>query len=133
MQTSVRPDLASWSTKVAAKSCVTLPSAMATLTLLHGFSQSGASWDELASLLPAGLDVIAPDLRGHGAKHPSAGEPHTLSAATEDVLRGWDELGLRRSHLVGYSLGGRLALHLAANHPERVETLAVISAHAGFE
>jgi 2-succinyl-6-hydroxy-2,4-cyclohexadiene-1-carboxylate synthase len=106
---------------------------MAHITLLHGFSQSGASWDELVRMLPAGLNVIAPDLRGHGANPTSAGEPHTLSAATEDVLRGWDELGLRRSHLVGYSLGGRLALHLAAHHPERVETLAVISAHAGFE
>ena len=84
-------------------------------------------------MLPAGLDVIAPDLRGHGGNPTPAAEPHTLGAGTEDVLRTWDELGVRRSNLVGYSLGGRLALHLAARHPDRVETLAVIGAHAGFE
>ena len=84
-------------------------------------------------MLPAGLDVIAPDLRGHGGNPTPTAEPHTLGAGTEDVLRTWDELGVRRSNLVGYSLGGRLALHLAAHHPDRVETLAVIGAHAGFE
>ena len=56
-----------------------------------------------------------------------------MGACADDILRTWDELGVRRSYLAGYSLGGRLALHLAAHHPERIETLAVIGAHAGFE
>src|SRR5207302_6106014 len=43
------------------------------------------------------------------------------------------ELVSRRSHLVGYSLGGRLALWLAARHPERVLSLTTIGAHAGLE
>jgi 2-succinyl-6-hydroxy-2,4-cyclohexadiene-1-carboxylate synthase len=106
---------------------------MAHLTFLHGFTQSGASWDELVRQLPASEEVIAPDLRGHGSNSMPRGEPHTLAACTEDMLRLWDERGVRRSHLVGYSLGGRLALYLAAHHPERVQALAVIGAHAGFE
>jgi 2-succinyl-6-hydroxy-2,4-cyclohexadiene-1-carboxylate synthase len=45
----------------------------------------------------------------------------------------WDHLGIARSHLVGYSMGGRLALHVAATRPKRILSLLTIGAHAGLE
>jgi 2-succinyl-6-hydroxy-2,4-cyclohexadiene-1-carboxylate synthase len=45
----------------------------------------------------------------------------------------WDHLGVERTHLVGYSMGGRLALHVAARKPERLLSLLTIGAHAGLE
>src|SRR5260370_2733425 len=45
----------------------------------------------------------------------------------------WDHLGVASSHLAGYSMGGRLALHVAARHPERILSLLTIGAHAGLE
>ncbi|HLQ61192.1 MAG TPA: alpha/beta fold hydrolase, partial [Candidatus Acidoferrales bacterium] len=103
------------------------------VTLLHGFTQTANSWKELAGKLPAGYRWLAPDIRGHGRTQVRPGEPYTMDACTADVLRLWDSLGVERSHLVGYSMGGRLALHLAAQHPERLLSLATIGAHAGLE
>ena len=104
----------------------------APITLLHGFTGSGAGWVELAALLP-GHTFFAPDLRGHGANPTDAREPHTMDACTADLVAAWDERGIDRTHLVGYSMGGRLAVHIAAFHPERLVSLTLISAHAGLE
>ena len=103
-----------------------------TLTLLHGFTQSGRSWDELASLLP-GYEILAPDLRGHGSNPAPAAAPHTMEGCEADLLQLWAERGVERTHLAGYSMGGRLALFLAVRHPERLLSLTTISAHAGIE
>jgi 2-succinyl-6-hydroxy-2,4-cyclohexadiene-1-carboxylate synthase len=56
-----------------------------------------------------------------------------MEACTADLEMIWDELGVERTHLVGYSMGGRLALHVAARRPERVMSLLTIGAHAGLE
>jgi 2-succinyl-6-hydroxy-2,4-cyclohexadiene-1-carboxylate synthase len=45
----------------------------------------------------------------------------------------WDHLGIERTHLVGYSMGGRLALHVAAHRPDRVLSLLTVGVHAGLE
>ncbi len=100
------------------------------MTFLHGFSQRGASWEELWSLLPTGRRLVAVDLPGHGDS-PDAGA--TMSEATQALAETWDALGIGRSALVGYSLGGRLALFAAAMLPRRVTHLITIGAHAGFE
>lgn len=102
------------------------------VSLLHGFSHSRDSWDELIGLLPPGWRWIRPDLRGHGETVVAAGDPHTMEASKADLLKLWDELGIERSHLAGYSMGGRLALHIAATTPDRVASLVIISAHAGL-
>lgn len=91
------------------------------LTLLHGFTQHGSSWSELAGLLP-GVRIIAPDLGGT-----------TMEECERGLLELWDREGVARSHLAGYSMGGRLALFVATRHPDRLLSLTVISAHAGLE
>jgi len=105
----------------------------APVTLLHGFTQSGRSWHEVVSLMPAGWKWVLPDLRGHGATQVPPGAPYTMDACTEDLERLWDSLGIARTHLVGYSMGGRLALHVAATRPERLLSLLTIGAHAGLD
>ncbi|HUZ88466.1 MAG TPA: alpha/beta fold hydrolase [Candidatus Acidoferrales bacterium] len=99
------------------------------VTLLHGFSQGRASWREMAQMLSGRHRYILPDLPGHGlASHQAA----SMAAAAAEIVRLWDQLGIDRSHLVGYSLGGRLALHLASFHPQRILSLMTIGAHAGI-
>jgi len=95
---------------------------METVTCLHGFSQRGDSWLELTSLVPGDLRWLIPDLVAT-----------TRDAAEADILDLWEGQGVSRSHLVGYSAGGRLALSFATRHPERLLTLTAIGAHAGLE
>jgi 2-succinyl-6-hydroxy-2,4-cyclohexadiene-1-carboxylate synthase len=105
----------------------------APVTLLHGFTQSGRSWRELISRMPGGWKWIAPDLRGHGETRTARGADCSMDGCTADLEALWNELGVERTHLVGYSMGGRLALHVAARRPERVLSLLTIGAHAGLE
>lgn len=105
----------------------------APVTLLHGFTQSGRSWRELIGHMPEGRMWIVPDLRGHGETQTRHRAPCSMAACTKDLLMLWEHLGVERTHLVGYSMGGRLALHVAARHPERVLSLVTIGAHAGLE
>jgi 2-succinyl-6-hydroxy-2,4-cyclohexadiene-1-carboxylate synthase len=100
------------------------------VTLLHGFTLTGASWDELVAKMPAGWKWIAPDLRGHGSAPIS---PATMDECAGDLVALWDQLGIEQSHVVGYSMGGRLALHVAVRLPERTRSLLTIGAHAGLE
>jgi 2-succinyl-6-hydroxy-2,4-cyclohexadiene-1-carboxylate synthase len=103
------------------------------VTLLHGFTQSGRSWQEVISKMPAGWMWIVPDLRGHGATETQQGAPCSMDACTADLDMLWDHLGVERTHLVGYSMGGRLALHVAARQSQRILSLLTIGAHAGLD
>ncbi len=105
----------------------------APVTLLHGFTQSGRSWREVIARLGAGFSWIVPDLRGHGDTQTRPGAPCSMKACADDLVMLWDHLGVERTHLAGYSMGGRLALHVAARHPERILSLLTIGAHAGLD
>ncbi len=90
-----------------------------TLVLLHGFSGTRRAWDGVLGQLPAErYRALALDLPGHGsaADHPW---PITFEACVRAVLDAAPE----RFVLVGYSLGGRVALHVALTAPERVTRL----------
>ena len=89
------------------------------MTFVHGFTQRGASWEELWSLLPDGRRLVAVDLPGHGDS-PDTGA--TLPEAARALTETWDALGITESALVGYSLGGRLALYSSDAH--RLEDIA---------
>lgn len=103
------------------------------VTLLHGFTQSGRSWRELISCMPQGWMWIVPDLRGHGETRTRGEGPCTMEACTSDLELLWDHLGVSGTHVAGYSMGGRLALHVAATRPERVLSLLTVGAHAGLD
>jgi 2-succinyl-6-hydroxy-2,4-cyclohexadiene-1-carboxylate synthase len=97
------------------------------LVLLHGFTQTGASWEPVIAALGERYRPLAPDIRGHGAA--SAARPVTFEACVADVAA----LSPPRFALAGYSMGGRLALHVALALPERVERLVLVGATAGIE
>jgi 2-succinyl-6-hydroxy-2,4-cyclohexadiene-1-carboxylate synthase len=103
------------------------------VTLLHGFTLSGRSWQEVIAAMPPGWRWIVPDLRGHGATRIPSGAPCTMDACMGDLEMLWDHLGIERTHLVGYSMGGRLALYVAAHRPDRILSLLTIGAHAGLD
>lgn len=99
------------------------------IVLLHGFTQTGASWAPVIAELGAryrDAGVLAPDARGHGAA--AARRPVDFDACVSEV----SALAPRRFTLVGYSMGGRLALHVALAHPDRVDRLVLIGATAGI-
>ncbi len=107
------------------------------LVLLHGFTHTGASWQPVISGLPERYRALAPDLRGHGSA--SARRPVTLEAVLEDldaVIAAAQEHtppGEPPPTLVGYSMGGRIALHAALRFGDRLGALVLIGASPGLE
>ena len=87
------------------------------LVLLHGFTQTGASWDGVSRALAGRYRAVAPDL-GAG---PWEAELDRLEALAPAVFT-----------LCGYSMGGRLALALALRIPRRVQRLVLVSASPGL-
>jgi 2-succinyl-6-hydroxy-2,4-cyclohexadiene-1-carboxylate synthase len=100
--------------------------AVTELLFLHGFTNTGASWNEVIAGLPGSFRAQAPDLRGHGSA--SAARPVSLEA----VLVELDALAPERFTLIGYSQGGRVALHAALGMPDRIERLMLIGASPGI-
>ncbi len=98
---------------------------------LHGFLGSAADFAPLAPRLP-GVRILAPDLPGHGDATGVPRAAYTFTAAAAAVLATLDAAGIGRAALVGYSMGGRLALHLALAHPERWTCLVLESASPGL-
>lgn len=97
------------------------------LVLLHGFTNSGASWQPVISGLGQRYRAVAPDIRGHASASDRA--PVTLDHVLDDIAA----LAPERFTLVGYSQGGRIALHAALRMPRRVRSLVLIGASPGLE
>lgn len=103
------------------------------LLLLHGFTGSARSWDAVAAAFAARSRVLAPDLIGHGQSDaPSDARRYAIGLAARDLAALLDALGVARASVLGYSLGGRLALRFALDHPERVAALVLVSTSAGI-
>ena len=99
------------------------------VVLLHGFSGTGRAWDGVAARLRReGYRPLAPDLPGHGTA-ADAERPITFASCVQHVLQAAPE----RFVLCGYSLGGRVALHVALAAPRRVSRLVLVSTSAGIE
>ena len=99
------------------------------LVLLHGFGGTRRAWDGVAGLLDRErYRSLALDLPGHGAE-ADAPRPISFAGCVEHVLDASPE----RFVLCGYSLGGRVALHVALAAPERVERLVLIGVNPGIE
>lgn len=99
------------------------------LVLLHGFAGTHHAWDGVLERLdPERYRPLALDLPGHGA-YADAARPIAFAGCVAHVLAH----GPERFVLCGYSLGGRVALHVALAAPERVSRLVLVSASPGIE
>jgi 2-succinyl-6-hydroxy-2,4-cyclohexadiene-1-carboxylate synthase len=101
--------------------------------LLHGFMGSKSEWASVMDELARGFTCVAVDLPGHGSSLGLPDATYTIDGAARAVLGALDGVEIRRATIVGYSMGGRLALYLALRHPERCSGLFLESASPGIE
>ncbi|HEX9894037.1 MAG TPA: alpha/beta fold hydrolase [Gemmatimonadales bacterium] len=96
------------------------------IVLLHGSPGDNGEVREIAGILSHTRRAVGPDLPGFGASSRRIPDYSILAHAgyVEQLL---DSLGIRRYHVVGFSLGGGVAIHLANQHPERVESITLLS------
>lgn len=97
-----------------------------TVICLHGTSLHGRVWEWLVERLPPSLRVIGLDQRAHGSSDRARPGEYTVDYYYRDLLGVADALGIERMSLVGSSLGSRVALKFAAEHPERVEAMILL-------
>jgi len=99
------------------------------LTLVHGSGDNLACWFPQIPAFSERYRVLTFDQRGHGGTVVRDSD-FSLDAQVGDVVALWKELGIDHSAVLGYSAGGRIALELAARHPQ--EATALIMANAGL-
>ena len=100
-----------------------------TVLLLHGFPQSRYTWRSTVPMLAAaGCRAVAIDQRGYSpGVRPADVEAYATPRLVADVIDVLDALGVERVHLVGHDWGGQVAWLTAVAHPDRLDTLTVLS------
>jgi pimeloyl-ACP methyl ester carboxylesterase len=99
------------------------------MVCLHGFLETWRTWELVLPALERRHDVLAPTLAGHAGGPPLAGQSGTAAVA-DAVERGMDEAGFETAHLIGNSLGGHVALRLAARG--RARTVVALAPAGGW-
>lgn len=94
------------------------------ILIIHGFLGSSDNWRSLSKQLGRYYKVFALDLRNHG--HSPHDRVMSYSAMAEDVRELLDNEGLSAAHLIGHSIGGKVAMQLAVNHPDRISKLVAV-------
>ncbi|MGH2458619.1 MAG: 2-succinyl-6-hydroxy-2,4-cyclohexadiene-1-carboxylate synthase [Chloroflexota bacterium] len=103
------------------------------LVALHGFTGSAETWAPFRAAFGRQFTLIAIDLLGHGRTEcPPDPRRYRMDRTIEDLVAILDRLGLARVDLLGYSMGGRVALHVAVAAPDRIHTLALEGASPGI-
>ena len=98
------------------------------LILLHGGLGSGEMFGPILPTLAERHQVIAVDLQGHG-RTADIDRPIDARLMADDIAALIDHLGLDQPDLVGYSLGGGVAMHTAGRYPDKIGRLVVAAAH----
>lgn len=103
------------------------------LLLLHGFTGSEASWQHLLPALSQHYRVITLDFPGHGSTAvPTDPARYSLENTAADLARILDELKIERAAVLGYSMGGRVALYFALRYPGKMLALILESVSPGL-
>lgn len=103
------------------------------LVLLHGFSGDASTWRAVTERLADCCQCFAIDLLGHGRSNaPADATRYRMESVAADIVNLLDELALTKPNLLGYSMGGRLALFLALHYPGRFGGLVLESASPGL-
>ncbi|MFL6130425.1 MAG: 3-oxoadipate enol-lactonase [Mycobacteriales bacterium] len=105
------------------------PADAPTLVLGSSVGTDRTMWDAALPRLAERFRVVRYDHRGHG-RSPVPPGPYTIAGLADDLVGLLDALGIERAHLGGLSLGGMVAMQLAATRPERVDRLGLVSTSA---
>ncbi|HEX6386915.1 MAG TPA: 2-succinyl-6-hydroxy-2,4-cyclohexadiene-1-carboxylate synthase [Anaerolineae bacterium] len=104
------------------------------LVLLHGFSGSASNWAIHIPAFTQRYRVIAIDILGHGRSDaPADPARYRMENVAGDIAAVLAEVQAEPVHLLGYSIGGRLALYLAVTYPDLIQSLILESASPGLE
>ena len=106
-----------------------------TVLFLHGFMGQAEDWQSVQAHLSGTFNLLAVDLPGHGKSliHPETENELNAKLFFDLLNRLLERLAIRQLSVVGYSLGGRLALQWAVKYPQKVERLVLESVHPGLE
>jgi 3-oxoadipate enol-lactonase len=104
----------------------------APLLLLHGLGCSGADWAFQVAALEQRFHIIVPDLPGSGHSQPPPHE-YTIAGFAGAIWKLMDHLGIANPNIVGFSLGGAVALEMATSRPTSVPRLALINSLATYQ
>jgi 3-oxoadipate enol-lactonase len=110
---------------VAVHHVVTGPADAPVVVLSNSMGADLRMWDGVVDALAEHFRVVRYDTRGHG-RSPSAPGPYSIDDLADDVVALLDSLGVAEAHLVGLSLGGMMAMRLAARDPGRVDRLVLL-------
>lgn len=103
------------------------------ILFLHGFTGSSENWKPISQVLAKDFKIIMPDLLGHGrSDSPLDFQRYTIEAIARDMMALLDHLNIETVKLVGYSMGGRLALYIALHYPQRIQQLILESSSPGL-
>ena len=94
--------------------------------LIHGFGEGAYIWDDLAPSIARSFRTLAVDLRGHGDSSWDPKGEYSVEGHVADLIEVIDALQIERLALVGHSLGGNIAIRIAAARPESVIGLAIV-------
>lgn len=103
------------------------------VVFLHGFMGDSGDWKDVAEGLSDYLHIVAVDLPGHGRSLSLPKEYYSIVGGATQVVTLMNDLSIELFALVGYSMGGRLALQLAVTCPSRVARLVLESTTAGLK
>jgi pimeloyl-ACP methyl ester carboxylesterase len=95
--------------------------------LLHGFGSSLETWETWTPALSAGLRVMRVDLPGSGLSPPDSSQDYSDARSVALISALLDARGIQKTHVVGHSIGGRIAWTFAATHPQRVNKLVLLA------
>ncbi|PLR84451.1 2-succinyl-6-hydroxy-2,4-cyclohexadiene-1-carboxylate synthase [Bacillus canaveralius] len=104
------------------------------LILLHGFTGDSSGWEPFCKLWGGHSELIMPDIIGHGKTDcPNSPDRYHIESAAEDLCELLDQMEIGQADVLGYSMGGRLALTFAKKYPGRVRKLILESASPGLK
>lgn len=96
------------------------------LILIHGFSEFLETWDFNFRVLSNQYQVYAMDLPGHGLSDKPYLE-YNISFFTDFIIEFMDTFGIDKTHILGHSFGGAIAINIAVNFPDKVDKLVLES------
>jgi pimeloyl-ACP methyl ester carboxylesterase len=98
-----------------------------TAVYVHGLGGSATNWTDLAGQLAGFTQGLSLDLPGFGRTEPPGGFDYSIPAHADAVARFIRGLGVGPVHLLGNSMGGAISMNVAADHPDVVRTLTLVS------